>query len=119
MVLWDTTEGWAAKSTTPHNTLKEKPKGTAFKIPGVLSVDFAPDGRILTTGRDNAVRLFLTNGNQQLQLSELTDLPTKAVVGQSGKWFAAGDFAGNVKLYSLPPAAEKSAKETALFTTKG
>ena len=119
MVLWDTAEGWAAKSTTPHNTLKEKPKGTAFKIPGVTCVDFAPDGRILTTGRDNAVRIFLTNGNQQLQVNDFSDLPTKAVVGQGGKWFATGDFGGSVKIYFLPPVTEKATKEIVAFTTQG
>jgi hypothetical protein len=119
MILWDTAEGWAAKSTTPHNTLKEKPKGTAFKVPGVTSVDFAPDGRLLTTGRDNAVRLFLTNGNQQLALADLKDLPTRAVVGQQGKWFATGDFAGGVKLYFLPAANEKTTSEIIAFSTKG
>jgi WD40 repeat protein len=119
MILWDTAEGWAAKSSTPHNTLKEKPKGTAFKVPGVTSVDFAPDGRLLTTGRDNAVRLFLTNGNQQLALPELKDLPTRAVVGHTGKWFATGDFAGGVKLYFLPPATEKATAEMIAFTTQG
>jgi WD40 repeat protein len=119
MILWDTTEGWAAKSTTPHNTLKEKPKGTAFKVPGVTSVHFAPDGRLLTAGRDNAVRLFLTNGNQQLALADLADLPTKAVVGQNGQWFATGDIAGNIRLYSLPPAPEKAPKEIGKFTTQG
>ena len=120
LILWDTAEGWAAKSTTPHNTLKQKPKGTAFKVPGVTSVDFAPDGRLVTTGRDNAVRLFLTNGSQQLQLADLPDVPTSAVVGQWGKWFATGDFAGNVKLWALPKPAEKAlGAELASFDTRG
>jgi hypothetical protein len=119
LILWDTAEGWAAKSSTPHNTLKEKPKGTAFKVPGVISTDFAPDGRLVTTGRDNAVRLFLTNGTQQLQLTDFPDIPTKAVVGHGGQWFATGDFAGNIKLWTLPKAAEKTAAEVVVFSTKG
>lgn len=120
MVLWDTAEGWAAKSSTPHNSLKEKPKGTAFKIPGVTSVDFAPDGRVLTTGRDNAVRIFLPNGNQQLELKDLPDLPTRAVVGSGGTWFATGDLAGNVRLHTLPkPGGGTAAQEVVTFTTKG
>lgn len=119
LILWDTAEGWAAKSTTPHNNLKGKPKGTAIKIPGVISVSFAPDGRVITAGRDNTVRIFLSNGNQQLLLENFADLPTQAVVGNRGAWFATGDFAGNIKLWELPKADVKVPVELAVFSTKG
>jgi WD40 repeat protein len=64
LILWDTEEGWAAKSTAPHSKKDAKPRGSAYKVPGVLSVHFAGDGRLVTSGRDNTVRIFNASGTQ-------------------------------------------------------
>jgi WD40 repeat protein len=118
LILWDTTEGWAARSNTPHTGNKVKLKGLPYKIPGVLCVDFAADGRLVTTGRDNTVRIFASGGSQLLQIDRFTDVPTQAAFGSGGRWLATGDFSGEVKIWSV---TEKNREplETARFLTNG
>lgn len=118
LILWDTTEGWAAKSTTPHTSDKFKKKGLPFKTPGVLSADFAPDGRLITTGRDNTVRIFQPSGGQLLLLDSFVDVPTQAVFGNEGQWFATGEFSGDIKVWTIN-AQKKEAARMAEFATKG
>ena len=104
LILWDTAEGWAAKSMTPANgSPKDKPgrKTMLLKVPGVLSADFAPDGRLAITCRDNAVRVYNTNSNPVAVIKDLPDIPTAAVFTKPGGQLLTGDFRGVLQLWDF------------------
>jgi WD40 repeat protein len=85
--VWEMQEGKQARSWTAHD-------------PGVLSVSYARDGRLVTCGRDNAVTLWEGNGNKVRTLAEGSDLPLRAVLSQDGKRVFAGDFSGHLLMWN-------------------
>ena len=104
LILWDTAEGWAAKSFTPADgNRKDKPgrKTMLLKVPGVLSAEFAPDGRLATACRDNAVRVFNANSNPVAVVKDLPDIPTVAVFVNPGAQLLTGDFRGVLQLWEM------------------
>jgi WD40 repeat protein len=104
LVLWDTAEGWAAKSLTPADgSKKDRPgrKTMLLKVPGVLSAEFAPDGRLATACRDNAVRVYNTNSNPVAVIKDLPDIPTAAVFTKPNGQLLTGDFRGVLQLWTL------------------
>ena len=102
LILWDTAEGWAARSLTPHEGPKDAPgrKTILLKVPGVLSVDFAPDGRLVTAGRDRALRLHQSSGQPLASQKDLPVLPTGAVFVDNGRRILTGDFRGSLTLWT-------------------
>lgn len=58
-VLWDMSDGWAMRTTSPHVA---KSQSRYTRRTGVLDIAFASDGRILTTGRDQSIKLWRTDG---------------------------------------------------------
>ncbi len=115
LVLWDTSEGFAARSLSPHDAVKKDAPGRRtmlLKIPGILSADIAPDGRLLTAGRDNTVRLFSATGNLLTVIKDFTDLPTAAVFLNDSAALATGDFLGQLKRWQTK---DKSATGTAIL----
>jgi mono/diheme cytochrome c family protein len=100
LVLWDTSEGFAARSLSPHDAVKKDEPGRRtmlLKIPGILSADIAADGRLLTAGRDNTVRLFSATGSLLTVIKDFTELPTVAVFLNDPNSLATGDFLGQLK----------------------
>ncbi len=115
LVLWDTSEGFAARSLSPHDAVKKDEPGRRtmlLKIPGILSADIAPDGRLLTAGRDNTVRLFSATGNLLTVIKEFTELPTAAVFLNDPAALATGDFLGQLKRWQTK---DKTASGTAIL----
>lgn len=104
LVLWDTAEGWAAKTLTPADgARKDKPgrKTMLLKTPGVLSVEFASDGRLAAACRDNAVRIYNTNSAPVAIIKDLPDIPTTAVFTWPNNQLLTGDFRGVLQLWDL------------------
>lgn len=104
LILWDTAEGWAAKSSAPHDAVKKDPPGRKtmlLKVPGVLSAHFAPDGRLVTAGRDNTVRIYRTNGAVQHVLKDFRDVPLNAAFVNGGGSVVTGDFSGQIRVWEL------------------
>src|SRR6202040_1868489 len=81
--LWDAQEGKQAKSWTAHG-------------PGALCVSYAHDGRLVSCGRDNAVRLWNGNGGKVRNLDPSGDLPLRVAFGSDGKRIFASGFSGRV-----------------------
>ncbi len=102
LILWDTSEGWAAKSFSPHEGTRESKGRKTFllKSPGVLSVDFAPDGNLVTSGRDRSIRLFKAAAQPLATQKDLPALPTAAVFLHDGKSIVSSDFLGTLSIWS-------------------
>ncbi len=98
LILWDTRDGFPASTMTPHQP--KLASGTFGKLPGgVLSVQFGPDGRLFSTGRDKAVRVYSSLGKVLGALPPSLVMLTKVAVSFDGKIAFAGDAKGNVHIW--------------------
>lgn len=82
--LWDLREGKEAKNWTPHKD-------------GTLSVAFAPDGRIVTCGRDKVARLWSRDGNRLREFEAFGDVALSAAISQDR--IVAGDWSGTIRVW--------------------
>jgi WD40 repeat protein/predicted nucleic acid-binding Zn-ribbon protein len=85
--LWDMNSGREAKSWQAH-------------AGGVLSVSFGGDGRIVSCGRDRVVRVWNADGSSLKQLDAFNDIALKAVFDSDGSRVIAGDFTGEVRVWT-------------------
>jgi WD40 repeat protein/mono/diheme cytochrome c family protein len=86
VVLWDVAEG------------KERKKWTAH-AGGVEYVDFTPDGRIISCGRDKLAKVWDQTGKVLLTTQPLSEIALRAVLAEDT--VLAGDWNGNVQAYTL------------------
>jgi len=85
--LWDMNSGHEARSWQAH-------------AGGVLSVSFASDGKIVSCGRDRIVRVWNADGSPLKQLDAFSDIALKAVFDDDGSRVIAGDFTGEVRVWT-------------------
>ena len=82
-----------------EEALQQSP-GTFGKLPGgVLSVQFGPDGRLFSTGRDKALRVYSSQGKVIGALPPSSAMLTKVAVRFDGRVAFAGDAQGNVHIW--------------------
>jgi hypothetical protein len=67
---------------------------------GAESVRFGKDGRLVTTGRDRAVRIWDASGNKQRDLESFGDIALEAVFVGDDPRVVAGDWSGEVRIYN-------------------
>lgn len=96
LIVWDVKEGWPMASTKPHEPkAKGKPYGKLQG--GVLCVKFANDGRLLTVGRDKALRYWTFDGKKVSGIENLPTLPTRVTTTYDGKRVLVGDLKGELQ----------------------
>jgi hypothetical protein len=86
VVLWDAAEG------------KERKKWQAHPG-GCESVDFTPDGRIITSGRDKVAKVWDQTGKLLMTTQPFPEMALRAVL--AGESLIAGDWLGNVRAFVL------------------
>lgn len=117
--LWNVKEGTESKSWNAHPG-------------GVLSVDFTPDGRLVSCGRDKVAKVWDATGKLIATTEAFGDLALRAAL--NSERVIAADFTGTIRVFALadgkankvgeltasPPSiaeqlaqAEKTATETA------
>lgn len=99
--IWQTS-GKQVKSWNPHGGGPQN---------GVTSVDFARDGRLVTTGRDARVKVWQVDGKLIKELPKLSEMGLTARFSHDGNQVVTGDFAGLARLVDL--AADKIVEEMA------
>jgi hypothetical protein len=94
-------------SSSEDGTVKlwEMDNGTAIKSwaangGGVSSVRFAKDGRLVTSGRDKVAHLWDQNGGKLRDFEAQNDLGLKAVFNHDDTRIIAGDWTGEVRVWS-------------------
>jgi WD40 repeat protein len=85
IIIWNVADGF------PISTVKAPA--------GVLSLQFAPDGTLVSVGRDNAIRLWAADGKAKGASQPASALLTKVAASFDSKFFVAGDFDGKLILF--------------------
>jgi hypothetical protein len=109
--LWKASDGSSLRSIAAHPG-------------GVLAARFGPDGRIVTAGRDNKVKIWDTSGKNLLTPEFKGDLPTRVTFTDDGKVIGS-DWTGKVFAWDAktgksvgeleatpPPLAERVKQDT-------
>ncbi|MBV9122674.1 MAG: hypothetical protein JO112_04905, partial [Planctomycetes bacterium] len=86
--LWEMENGNQIKSWGAHGG-------------GVEGVAYSPDGRLVSCGRDKTVKVWDGNGNPQRSLEPFGDIALRAVFTQDNARVVAGDWSGEVRVWSV------------------
>lgn len=92
ITLWNVKEGSSAKSWDAH-------KG------GVLWVDFTPDGRLVSCGRDKLSKVWDATGKVTATTEAFGDLATR--VAMNGERVVASDWSGEIRVFALADGKAK------------
>lgn len=103
LIWWNATDGWPAisKSGVHQSQLSQSFYGRSRN--GVLSIAFAPDGNLLSVGRDQVANYWSTEGKQLKVFPLESRFPTAVAVSADGKVLLCGDSLGNVHFWSVTP----------------
>jgi WD40 repeat protein len=83
--LWDVKEGKEIKSWPAH-------------AGGVQSVDFTPDGRLVSSGRDKTAKVWGQTGKQLMVSEPVPDIALRAEM--AGERVIAGDWTGRIRVWT-------------------
>jgi WD40 repeat protein len=96
IIVWNVGDGFPTATMSKAHQPKP-PQGTFGTPPGgVLSLQFAPDGKLVSVGRDSTIRIWGMDGKQKSASPPAADLLTKVAVSFDGKLCIAGDFQGRL-----------------------
>ena len=98
LILWDMKDGFPSRNIVAHSS-KESPRYS--RRTGVTALDFAPDGRLLTVGRDGSGRIWSVEGDKQGQFQIDGGIPTAATFLNDGAAAVVGSFDGSVSLWDV------------------
>jgi len=84
--LWDVKEGKEIKSWAAHPG-------------GVQSVDFTPDGRLVSSGRDKTAKVWDQTGKQLMASQPFPDIALRAEM--AGERVVAGDWTGKIQVWTV------------------
>lgn len=94
--MWEMNEGKIIKSWDAHGG-------------GAMAVDVCNDGTMVSTGRDNKVKVWDIGGNAAGEMPALVEAGHEIAITVDAKQIAAGDWAGNVRLWQRAnPKDERS-----------
>jgi WD40 repeat protein len=106
VILWYAEDGFPTRT---FNAQADSRAGARARTPGVLSVQYAHNGQLVTCGRDNTARIWAANANQVARMDGFTDVPSKAAFAHDGQRVFVGDFTGKIRVWNLKdnkPAGE-------------
>lgn len=101
IIWWDVTDGFPTISK-PNAHPPQRPAGFYGNLPsGVLAGRFDAQGRLVTTGRDRAIRLWGTDGSPIKAFPLETGIPLCGAMANGGRTVVSGDSAGNVRFWKV------------------
>ena len=93
IILWEMGEGKEVKKWNAHGG-------------GVLSVDFAPDGKIVSGGRDKTVKIWKPDGSALSTINASDDIVMTVAFSQDSKRVISGDFHGKIAVWNADNGAK-------------
>jgi WD40 repeat protein len=99
LVVWNVQDGFPV--ATDNKAHIPKSKGVVYGKPpsGVLSVQYMPDGRIVTIGRDKSIHLWTSDGKPITATTPSDALLTKVTATYDSKLYIAGDYEGRLTFW--------------------
>jgi WD40 repeat protein len=99
LVVWNVQDGFPV--ATDNKTHVPKAKGVVYGKPpsGVLSVQYMPDGRLVTIGRDKSIHLWTSDGKPLSATTPSDALLTKVTATYDSKLYIAGDYEGRLTFW--------------------
>ena len=99
LIWWNAETGFVAmQSTNAH--APTRPEGYSGKLQGgALSVQFRKDGGVVSSGRDNRVKVWRASNNQTGSLVLDKGIPIQAAVDYSDKKVIIGDTLGIIRFW--------------------
>jgi mono/diheme cytochrome c family protein len=96
IVIWNVNDGFPLATMAKAHLPKPAPGHYGTVPGGVLGVQFANDGRVVSVGRDSTIRIWGGDGKQNGASAGNDALLTKVAVSGDGKTIFAGDYSGKV-----------------------
>ena len=87
LILWEMTNGKQVKKWAAHGE-------------GALSVDFAPNGEIVSGGRDKKVKVWKADGTLKKEFVASDDIVMSVAFSQDSKRVFSGDYTGNIAVWN-------------------
>ena len=113
LVIWNAADGFPAATAQNAHAPKPAP-GTFGKPPnGVLSLQFTPDGRVVSVGRDNTVKTWSANAKVMATSKIFDSLLLSVAASFDNKTIVVGDYLGNVTLWDGMQFSSLSSKPSA------
>ncbi len=99
IILWNASDGFPVATIAKAHTPKAAPGSYGKVEGGVLSVQWMPDGRLASVGRDRTLRVWSSDGKPKGAGTPDDALLTKVAAGYDGKQVIAGDYEGRVQIW--------------------
>jgi len=100
IIIWNAGDGFPVATIAKAHTPKPGPQAYGTPPGGVLSVQFTPDGRLVSVGRDSTVRIWGADGKAKGASPAADALLTKVAASSDGKLAIAGDYQGRLMVCS-------------------
>ncbi len=98
IIIWNVGDGFPVATVAKAHPSKPAPGG-------VLSLQFANDGRLVSVGRDSTIRVWSADGKALAASQAFDALLTKVAVSADGKLAIAGDYLGQIRIWDGRAAA--------------
>jgi WD40 repeat protein len=99
LIVWDASEGWPVATVAKAHEAKPTTQTYGKVLGGVLSVQFMPDGRLVSVGRDRMVRVWSGDGKPRAASTAATAMLTKITASYDSKLALAGDYEGHIQVW--------------------
>ena len=99
IIVWNAGDGFPVATIAKAHQPKPAPNTYGNLPGGVLSVQFAPDGRLVSVGRDSTVRIWSADGKPKGASPAASALLTKVAVSCDSNLAIAGDYLGNLLIW--------------------
>jgi mono/diheme cytochrome c family protein len=108
LIWWDANDGFPAVMRDNAHP-PERPAGTYGAIPkGILTARFAPNGQLVSTGRDRKIKIWSPDGAEVKNTVCESGLPVSATLSFDGSTVTIGDTSGRISFWVWNPTTNET-----------